>query len=212
MTANSIGSNHATTTAHSHDGGDEILLSKALLQMSVTDRNDIEEEIHGVRCLCPDETPQFLQEKLQQLQYELDHNIPPHVKRSYLKQEQYYYHYQQHPHPQHPITSSSCPYRSRAFRIQVLRCEVFDAHKAAHAICAFCTTVEAYFGTTALFQPIQLTTHFTKKEISSFRKGLYQYLPFRDRSGRRVCCCFPGTESIKLDNTLVVRTLLLLLL
>ena len=79
----------ATTTAAATvtADNDEILLSKELLKMKCTDRNDIEEEIHGVRCLCPAEdessSPHFLHERLQQLHEEIEHCIPPHEKVSY---------------------------------------------------------------------------------------------------------------------------------
>ena len=181
---------------------DEILLSKELLKMKCTDRNDIEEEIHGVRCLCPAEdessSPHFLHERLQQLHEEIEHCIPPHEKVSY----------------QNILRVRASSYvTSTAFRLQVLRCALFDVRKAAHQLCAFCNTIEEYFGSTEiLLQPsgcdIQLTSLFTTKEIKLMRKGLYQFLPFRDRSGRRIFCCFNGTETLNIDNLLVVRELI----
>jgi len=37
-------------------------------------------------------------------------------------------------------------------------------------------------------------TDFTKEELKDYRKGRYQFLPYRDRSGRRIITIFPGEE------------------
>ena len=49
------------------------LLSKELLELNVQDRNDIQEEIHGVKCLGVEETPQMIATALRLLMIELDH-------------------------------------------------------------------------------------------------------------------------------------------
>ena len=216
------------------DEDTEAVLSKALLRLSVTDRNAIEEEIHGVTCLCPEETPHFVRDKVLQLRYELQYGtaLSSADKFAYQQQQQQQYDTTLGDGQRRPQHRSQ-----HALLLHVLRCELFDVPKAGRSLCAFCSTFAAYFarpppppirsrgsiepseashtGTDTGAAPatpsvydLQLTTHFTKKEISLMRKGLYQYLPFRDRSGRRVCVCFPGTETIQLDSHLVVRTLL----
>merc|ERR1719464_870033 len=66
------------------------LLSKQLLRLSGQDRNDLQEEIHGVKCMSPEETPEFLVEKCSQLSYVLNNRddiIPPQEKQAYLKSQ-----------------------------------------------------------------------------------------------------------------------------
>lgn len=61
-------------TATGTTDGKEVddLLSKELMKMDVYDRNSITEEIHGVKCLAPIETPEFVHYKLVELQTEID--------------------------------------------------------------------------------------------------------------------------------------------
>ena len=48
------------------------LLSKEMYNLTFADRNAISEEIHGVRCLAPEETPDLLRRSLVELQQHLD--------------------------------------------------------------------------------------------------------------------------------------------
>jgi hypothetical protein len=61
------------------------LLSKEMLQLSVKDRNDIQEEIHGVKCLAVEETPELISNSLRELSDEIDRHIPASQKRTYLE-------------------------------------------------------------------------------------------------------------------------------
>ena len=45
------------------------MLSKELNQLSVKDRNALVEEIHGVRSLAPEETPELIATRLMQFQH-----------------------------------------------------------------------------------------------------------------------------------------------
>ena len=60
----------------------DTLLSNELMRLSISDRNAIQEEIHGVRCLAPEETPELLQSSLCQLALELDRNLPSEITRA----------------------------------------------------------------------------------------------------------------------------------
>jgi hypothetical protein len=68
---------------HKHNDNDnenddrevDALLSKELLKLSFYDRSMIEEEIHGVRCMSPAETPELLSTALKEFQYELNNRL-----------------------------------------------------------------------------------------------------------------------------------------
>ena len=158
------------------------LLSEKLLQLSVTDRNNIQEEIHGVKCLAPEETPQLIEESLRKLANEIDNVIPDSQKRAYLRSQQ--------------RKASAAFVNSRDFRLRFLRCELFDYRKAAQRMVRVCDSLLDLFGTYALERPIKLAD-FTNAELKILRKGRVQPLPFRDRCGRRICILFPGAESLK---------------
>jgi hypothetical protein len=172
----------------------EDLLSKELLQLSVKDRNDLQEEIHGVRCLAPEETPRFVEDSLRKLATELDEVIPDSQKQAYLQSQQQ--------------PASAAFVNDREFRLVFLRCELFDCHKAAERMARVCDCLLNLFGRYALERPIKLSD-FTNAELKVIRKGRVQILPFRDRSGRRIAILFPGAKTLKeKDRTNVsVRTL-----
>lgn len=150
------------------------LLKKEMMSMSATDRNAISEEMHGVRCLAPNESKEFLEKALRELDLELS-RIPPNEKRAFLQ-----------------ATSSS---RNGAyvdtdeFRLRFLRCELFDAQKAARRLVNYLDFIAYYLpfqtGLEVLKRPIKLAD-FTEAERNLLRQGHMQLLPFRDRSGRRV--------------------------
>ena len=148
----------------------DALLSKDLHQLSLTDRNAIGEEVHGVSLLTPEETPQFLEKSLVRLSEELD-RIPNEKlsKASYLRSQLLPWTY----------------VNSRDFRLRFLRSDLFDAKKAAHRIVMFLDIASELFGPDVLQRPIQMKD-FPKGEEQLFRIGNVQVLPFRDRSGRPI--------------------------
>ena len=158
-----------TTTTHIDD-----LLSKELLQMSIQDRNTIYEEIHGVQTLAPTETPALIQTALAQLATELMLVHPAH-KVAYERSRQ------------HRVTYIN----TAEFRLRFLRCELFDAKKAAIRMVHFLDLLLEVFGEYALQRPIQMTD-FNRDEMVIFRSGLQQLLPYRDRSGRRIYASVGG--------------------
>jgi len=116
------------------------LLSKELMQLSVNDRNDIQEEIHGVACLAPEETPSLVENSLANLCIELDQLVLPGTqKRAYLQSQQL----------------DKTYVNEIDFRLRFLRCELFDIRKTALRICEFLELVLDLFGDYALQRPIQ---------------------------------------------------------
>lgn len=142
-----------TTTTHIDD-----LLSKELLQMSIQDQNTIYEEIHGVQTLVPTETLSLIQTALAQLATKLDLVYQAH-KVVYKRSQQH---------------RKSC---TAEFRLQFLRCELFDAKKAAIRIVHFLDLLLEVFGEYALQGLIQMTD-FNRDKMQIFRLGLQQLLPY----------------------------------
>jgi hypothetical protein len=164
------------------------MLSKELTQMSVHERDRVYEEIHGVASLCPEETPELVQTSLNEMELEVEawkrhqtshqdlpfhrasidlvNGLPPH---SYILQKQ-------------------------DFWLRLLRCELFDAKKAAIRLFRFVEFMHEQYGPAVLERPLQMSDlaeidnpDVKGKDIMECMKaGHTQLLPFRDRSGRRI--------------------------
>ena len=108
------------------------LLSKELLQLSLKNRTAIQEEIHGVKCLAPEETPELLVVSLFELALALENDnvIPPHKKQAYRMSQQCLKTY---------VNDDS-------FRLRFLRFTLFDARKAADKIVKFLDVALELFG------------------------------------------------------------------
>ena len=150
------------------------LLSKELLELNVKDRNDIQEEIHGVKCLGVEETPQMIATALRLLMIELDHNSyssdannvnnnsnsndTNNIKFAYYLARYKYY--------------NISYINTIQFRLKFLRCELFDIKKTATRIIKYLDIMLELFGIVALQRPVTLDD-FTKDEIRLFKKGRY---------------------------------------
>eukprot|EP00536_Pseudo-nitzschia_multiseries_P016631 jgi/Psemu1/247639/estExt_Genewise1.C_11730016 len=179
-----------------------------MLSLSVKDRNDIQEEIHGVKCLAVEETPELIEQSLKEIAIELD-KIPDSKKQAFLQSknrplpspevsEQERILEELHPelngprnHQPHSTYSSYI--HGDEFRLRFLRCDCFDSAKAAMRLVNFLDLLLDLFGDYALRRPICLSD-FTKEELRHMRKGMIQLLPYRDRSGRRIVVFFPDEE------------------
>jgi len=168
----------------------ENFLSSELLNMSHNDRNATLEEAHGVRCLAPEETPKLIKEALYKLAIELD-KLPVHKKRGYLESQQT----QEQNATVFPngITTRPTYVNTDEFRLRILRADLFDAPKAATRMANYLDVAWNLFGRYALFRPVKLSD-FTKIELRVIRQGIAQFLPFRDRYGRRVLVVFMNEQ------------------
>jgi hypothetical protein len=193
------------------------LLRNEMMQLNVHDRNGIYEEIHGVRCMAPLETPELLERSLFELHTELA-KIPPMEKRAFchasaMAQKQKPNHRnsnrnRNHNHNHSDKTNTSNNYvDTDEFRLRFLRCELFDVRKAARRLVnyldliAYCLPFQK--GMDVLHRPITLSD-LSDAEKNMLGKGHLQLLPFRDRSGRRVLA---GVASlgIRFDPRMLVR-------
>jgi hypothetical protein len=146
------------------------LLSRQLRQLKAEAHNPINEEIHGVRCLAPEETPEMVTEALRRLAEEIE-VIPFNARVGYNTAQQMF--------------GSSTYVNTTDFRLKFLRSHLFDARKAAFRIVCFLDLVLEYFGTEVLRRPLQLSD-LDKDTIDCIRSGFQQILNVRDRSGRRL--------------------------
>jgi len=160
------------------------LLTEEMGKLSFQDRNAINEEIHGVISLAPEETPDMIERSLTEMSNTIDR-----IKHKYTAYVQ-----------ATTITTSSSesetetgggtrrynPYmQDMDIRLRFLRCELFDVSKAAVRMMKYLDLTYELFGTVALKRPIQLCD-LGKSEMEMLRIGEAQPIPFRDRSGRRI--------------------------
>jgi len=188
---------HSAASPTNNEESFDDFLSRELLKLSLQDRNAINEEIHGVRCLALLETPLLLETGLKEFEEALQ-RIPLSKKAAY------------------ELCRKRCladsEYRTYAihddeFRLRFLRCELFDATKAATRYSNYLDFVHEMWGPIALQRPIRMSD-FTTSEMKFFRKGYFQILPFRDQSGRRVFVVLGGMiiENNAVDNIARVST------
>jgi len=147
------------------------LVSKELLELSLKERTAIQEEIHGVKCLAPKESNELLEKSLYDLALALENDelIPPRKKQAYINSQKI---------PNTYVNDDD-------FRLRFLRFALFDAVKAAEKIVRFLECALELFGEFALERAVYLSD-FDCRDLKYIREGEFQFLPFRDRSGRKI--------------------------
>ena len=170
------------------------LLAKEFFSLSFQDRNAINEEMHGVSCCNPEETPTLIRTSLERLEDELS-LIPSKEKKMYeLCQETY--------GSKDSSQEGGSYVNDVDFRVRILRCELFDIQNSARKLVDFLEAAVDLFGEYALQRPIRLSD-FTEEELQIVRMGNMQLLPFRDRSGRRIIAAVEGL-GIQFDSAIRV--------
>ena len=169
------------------------VLARQKLLLSFQDRNDINEEIHGVQSMACEETPELIEDSLRLLFIELQ-NLSSHFQTIYqqacvdvMAEDQFDDNlFSGHEIPSVASNISPCYVKSRNFQLAFLRCEFFDAKKAALRFSKYLELVYDLFGEEALRRPLRVDDFRSKEEIEVLDAGFQQLLPFRDRCGRRV--------------------------
>jgi hypothetical protein len=148
------------------------ILSRELSNLNVRDRESISEEVHGVRCIALPETAEMLTESLTRLTEELD---AIHIKPSFDRSQELGH------------DASGTYVNTKDFRLRFLRCELFDAKKAAIRLVSFLDLLMDIFdgNEELLLRPMRLLD-FMPHELAILKAGNFQLLPYRDRSGRRI--------------------------
>jgi len=229
-------------------------LSKELLKLSFNDRTEMEEEIHGVRCLAFTEeleTPQLLRQALREFDDELHQLISLRKKKKQQEQRQRGLYYdtntndedddvlrniiqgathsydptQQQPQRNYQAeddtataTLGYCYVNDPEVRLRFLRCDLFDSKKAASRFVSFLEFSKALFGNFIADRPPRISDFkgpangnqkgsnkqkegTAVNEMRAMQNSRAQYLPFRDRAGRRIHCLV-GKVGFDLDFVL----------
>ncbi len=184
----------------------DYLIAEDFTNLSFQDRNAINEEMHGVTSLSPVETPAMVADAIHRMSLEIEAiSQKPSYDRS------------QHWNSNSPTMGIDCTqsiydYNTETlsagthstyvntldFRLRFLRAELFDTRKAAKRLVTFLDVVmDLYDGNDELLRrPIGLNDLKSKEDKDILKSGIYQLLPFRDRSGRRVIAMVPDMEII----------------
>lgn len=150
-------------------GDIDTMLAKELYDMSVFDRTNIQEEIHGATSLAPNPSPQEIEWALHEMQIEVD-KIHPQHKRGYEQASLIQSHY----------ILCDCN-----FRIKFLRADLFDVKAAANRLTKHVDLLWDFFGMDGLLRPLRLDD-LSRSEQDYLRLGGTQVLPSRDRAQRLV--------------------------
>jgi hypothetical protein len=149
----------------------DALISEALEQMTIAERERTYFEMHGV-AVAIEETPELVAEKLKELQQELFR-----LKlRSNLPSKAFKLAESQNPNFVY----------NQVYGRRFLRGSEFEAEKAATKMIRFYDLKLQLFGERKLCKEITLDD-LNEEDIDVLKKGYFQKLPERDRAGRPVC-------------------------
>ena len=145
----------------------DVLLAHELNQLTSKERDEINEEIHGIRQHhYPKETPELLQGSLRKFRNQLDFLPSNHA---YEKSKTF---------PKSYVNTDD-------FYLIFLRFEYFDARKAATRMLKYLNVIYVSFGEKVLQRDICLDD-FDERAFKFLKSGYHQLLPGRDRYGRRI--------------------------
>jgi len=160
-------------------------LSTELMGLSLETRLAIEEEIHGVVCE-REESPAFLDKKLEEFDRLLNAKKQDSEKthlglllRNVIRT------HGEARDANTNLSASNCYLNDPHTRLRFLRSESFDVPESINRLICFLEFTSELYGDFVADRPIALSD-FSKEEEYFLRHSRSQYLPFRDRSGRRV--------------------------
>ncbi|KAL3903194.1 MAG: hypothetical protein SGILL_010539, partial [Bacillariaceae sp.] len=152
-----------------------VLLAKEMTNMSLNEREQVYQDIHGVRDY-PEETPQYLQEKQEAMQQALD-SIPAFRRTAYNV----------------ALRMDASHVKDEKLRIRFLRCEIFDAKKAALRFTKHFEQKLELFGKELLCTTIR-QRHLSPDGLQAVMEGTSQNSE-RDSRGRLVTIQFSNLNS-----------------
>lgn len=176
--------------SHSIQGAVEKIWAKELYEMNSGEREDMNNEIHGVRSSrTVDETPQLVSDSIIALRHHIEQRIDvisegggDHFFVADAMREAYQRIVALVPREEGTIL----PYiHTQKFLMKFLRASFFDIKKTGKRYFRCLDLMYEMFGDIALQRPLMLTD-LTIREQEYLRKGKIQLLPCRDRIGRRI--------------------------
>jgi hypothetical protein len=170
------------------------LLASELYNMSVDDRNRIQEELHGVQSLAPCEAPQIMESSLTVLRREIDVRIQSLQLVTSPGEESLWSFLQ-------AILMPACQLYIKSYDlcIMYLRADRLNPRLAALRMIRHLGLLFKYFGQVALLRPLRLAD-LSKQEQDVFRAGNNQVMPSRDRAGRLVVFSYGSMSSEGLSD------------
>jgi len=183
------------------------ILSQELLRLSFKERNNINEEIHGVRNAFPEEKedPECIELSLIAMDCEVGNIL--------MRSDTNNTHGNNHSNDFPGLELQHIP-TNRALKLTFLRCELHDPQKAALRLLNYVSLIRDMcscksrdcFGEGGR---IIASKWFTNYEYSVLKKGVIQLLPFRDMCGRRVMV--PFAACFKINSITRIKIILYLL-
>ncbi|KAG7340786.1 hypothetical protein IV203_024329 [Nitzschia inconspicua] len=173
--------------------------TRELMCMTLQQREQINEEIHGVYSLAVTESSELLSgalagmeqaitAEIQREQEQLslpDLSTPPKIP-AYMEAQ----------------SMGAIYLHQPSFRLKFLRAALFNTTLAASRLLGFLQLVRDVLGTEALIKFPSSLSHFAFDEQSLLREGAFQILPGRDSVGRRIIGIF---EDFGADRSLVAK-------
>ncbi|KAL3912133.1 MAG: hypothetical protein SGILL_007006 [Bacillariaceae sp.] len=148
----------------------EGLLANEMEKLSLNEREEIDDQIHGFSSLAAQESsPELIEDALIAMDNELKKLPSSKLTQAFQK----------------GIDMNSAYLHDKAFRLKFLRAEKFHAQKAASRFCKWLNVLHVHFGDAALQRPLFMSD-LGKEEMKLLRIGSAQFLGSRDRCGRRV--------------------------
>ncbi len=169
------------------------LLSNKLKQMTIEDRENIQDEIHGIKSLAPTETPERIEQALRLLDVQIKklvltnsvtsrdgrHEETLRIRNQVLLGTLY-------------DLAQVIQYSyllDAEFRLKFLRADLFDTRKAATRFMKYLDLLIENFGAIGLQRPLRISD-LGLAERAILRSGAIQLVPTRDRRGRRIMNIF----------------------
>jgi hypothetical protein len=198
---------------HLHHGSNapqsiDELLNRELAQLSLQEKINFGDEIHGFLSRAPPETPDFLREKFDAMQQHLG-KLPNGSKLAYLEacriQRQWL----------DASVAVDVHVLTEEYRLRFLRADLHDPLKAAVRYCKWLDLLVEFYGEVSLTRPLYLSDLSGAGEspaksnggnrsdddaagdaLRLLKEGFVHLLPSRDRSGRRIVALIGrmGTE------------------
>jgi hypothetical protein len=144
------------------------ILAQELNRLSFVDRTNVQEEIHGVHSLMPEETSKMIEKALLDFSHQI-RLFPPEKTAAY----------------QQALSLNSQYVYDRDFRLKFIRADLYNIPMAVERFMAYLDVMVEHFGNDGLIRQI-LQSDLTRLEFEVMRKGGFQVLSSRDRAGRLV--------------------------